>query len=222
MYSNKLVAAIKTGGKVLREFGDVVLIPFGTEYSILLKNKNSVRASVKIEIDGKDVSEGASIIINPNDDVEIERFIRNGNLSKGNRFKFIERSLDIENFRGVSPEDGLIRIEFKFEEIQYGLPVARRVSYQSKSWNTQCSSFAASAGITAPGSISDQKFETVKPFALSHKSQVIILRLQGHLDNKYISKSITTRSKNRCQTCGLECKSDAKFCSNCGTSLQII
>jgi hypothetical protein len=66
MYSNKLVAAIKTGGKVLREFGDVVLIPFGTEYSILLKNKNSVRASVKIEIDGKDVSEGASIIINTN------------------------------------------------------------------------------------------------------------------------------------------------------------
>ena len=43
MYNNKLVAAIKSNGKVLREFGEEVYIPFGSEYSILIKNLHSVR-----------------------------------------------------------------------------------------------------------------------------------------------------------------------------------
>jgi hypothetical protein len=52
MYSNKLVASIKSNGKILREFNDKVYVPFGTEYSILIKNLNTVRASVNIFVDG--------------------------------------------------------------------------------------------------------------------------------------------------------------------------
>jgi hypothetical protein len=106
MYSNKLAVAIKANGKVLREFEDSVYLPFGSEYSIFIKNKNSVRASVKIEIDGADVTEGVSLVVNPNDEIELERFIKNGNLRAGNRFKFIERSGAIERHRGIGVDDG--------------------------------------------------------------------------------------------------------------------
>ena len=37
MYANKLVASLKANGKILREFKDNVYIPFGSEYSFLLK-----------------------------------------------------------------------------------------------------------------------------------------------------------------------------------------
>jgi len=114
MFNNKLVACIKSNGKVLREFKDVIYIPFGSEYSIYLKNLNSVRAEVNISIDGKDVCPDG-LVINANSEVNIERFIKD--LNTGNRFKFIERTGNIENHRGIQAEDGLIRISFKFEKV---------------------------------------------------------------------------------------------------------
>lgn len=115
MYHNKLAVALKSAGRVLREFKDTVYVPFGTEYTILIKNLNTVRASVTIEIDGQDATENVSLIINPKEELELTRFIKNGNLNAGNRFKFIERSANIEQHRGVGVEDGLIRVEFEFE-----------------------------------------------------------------------------------------------------------
>ena len=95
MYNNKLAMAVKVNGKVLREFkeGDNFksYIPFGSEYSIYIKNMNSVRALVSISIDGEDVADGDQYVVNANSTLEIERFMRNGNLNEGNRFKFIER-----------------------------------------------------------------------------------------------------------------------------------
>ena len=122
MYSNKLACCVKSNNKVLREFEDQVYLPFNSEYSIFIKNKNSVRASVKIEIDGVDVTEGVSLIVNPNDEIELERFIKNGNLLEGNKFKFIQRSENIEKHRGIKAEDGLVRIEFQFEKIYQQYP----------------------------------------------------------------------------------------------------
>jgi len=117
MYNNKLAVAIKSNGKVLREFGESVYVPFGTEYSILIKNLNSVRALVRISIDGTDVGDGEEFVIPANDSVEFERFIKNGNMKKGNRFKFIERTSNIEEHRGIDIEDGLVRIEYEFEKV---------------------------------------------------------------------------------------------------------
>ena len=114
MFSNKMVACLKANNKILREVKDTVLVPFGSEYSIYLKNLNSVRAEVNITIDGKDVCpEG--LVVNANSEVNIERFIKD--LNTGNRFKFIERTGNIEKHRGVGAEDGLIRIAFKFEKV---------------------------------------------------------------------------------------------------------
>ena len=116
MYQDRLAIAVKTNGKVLRERGDTVFIPFGSESTLFIKNMNSVRALVSIEIDGTEATEGTRLIVPANGSIELERFIKGGNLDKGHRFKFIERSEKIENGpRGIKAEDGLIRVEFEFE-----------------------------------------------------------------------------------------------------------
>lgn len=116
MYSNKLAAALKANGKVLREFKDTVYIPFGSEYSIYLKNLNTVRALVNVYIDGDNIVEGG-LVLNAGQELDLQRAIRNGNLTEGNALKFIERTGKIEDHRGIKLEDGLIRIEFQFEKV---------------------------------------------------------------------------------------------------------
>jgi hypothetical protein len=116
MYNSKLVASIKANGKVLREFKDTVYIPFGSEYSILLKNLNTVRALINIYIDGDNIVPGG-LVLSAGQEIDLERAIRGGNLTEGNKFKFIERTGKIEDHRGVKMEDGLIRVEYQFEKI---------------------------------------------------------------------------------------------------------
>jgi len=119
MYNEKLIASIKVNGKILREIKDTVFMPFGSEYSFLLKNLNTKRAVVNIFIDGDNIVEGG-LVIDPGREIDLERSIRNGNLTAGNKFKFIERTAAIENGpRGIKLEDGLIRVEFQFE--RYGV-----------------------------------------------------------------------------------------------------
>jgi hypothetical protein len=128
-YSKQVVAAIKVAGKVLRETGDAVAIPFGSEYSIFIKNLKSVRIQVRVSIDGEDATGGTWLIVEPNRPLELERFIRNGNFERGNRFKFIERTKQIEEHRGVGAEDGLVRIEYKTEHVEVEVP---RIHYYDK------------------------------------------------------------------------------------------
>ena len=116
MYKSKMAAAIKVNGKVLREFKDTIYIPFGSEYAVTLKNLHTTRAVVNVFIDGENAVPGG-LVVDPGRTVDLERWIKNGNLSEGNRFKFIERTSAIENGpRGVKLEDGLIRIEFQYEQ----------------------------------------------------------------------------------------------------------
>lgn len=116
MYNSKLVAAIKVNGKVLRELKETVQLPFGEEYSIFLKNLNSVRVSIKISIDGKDMLDGDTLILLPHQELDLKRSL-NGNNNVGNAFKFIERTEGIEKVKGIGAEDGLIQIEYQFEKV---------------------------------------------------------------------------------------------------------
>lgn len=117
MYQDKFVVAIKVGGKVLRETKDLVHLPFGSEFSVLVKNLNSRRAKFTLDIDGTNVLDGTEIIVNGNSEVEMKRFIRNGNMNEGNAFKFIERTAAIEDGpRGIKVDDGVVRVEFWFEK----------------------------------------------------------------------------------------------------------
>ena len=115
MYESKLVASLKANGKILREFKDTVYIPFGSEYSFLLKNLNTTRALINVFIDGEDMTPGG-LVLNAGQEVDLERSIKGGNLTEGNRFKFIERTGTVEQHRGVKLEDGLVRIEFQYEK----------------------------------------------------------------------------------------------------------
>lgn len=113
MYNNKLTAAIKVDGKILRESQDTVYLPFGSEFSIFLKNLDTKTALVRVSIDGNDVT-SSGLVLGPSAEVNLERFI-GANLNTGNRFKFIERNAAVEQHRGIQAEDGLVRIEYQFE-----------------------------------------------------------------------------------------------------------
>lgn len=278
MYSNKLAVAVKSNGKVLREFKDTVFLPFGAEYSLLIKNLNTVRAIVHINIDGKEVVDGG-LVVNANSEIELERMVTT-NLNEGNRFKFIERNDAVEQHRGVKLEDGIVRIEYQFEDLtRYRHPVLtytaqpspywtndilvgssvtqsmsptsssvlRHASSNNMSWTASgataksfeghpgvaCSDGAQlnnfveqgynDAGITVPGSVSNQKFSKVSDFKVLPEQHVMIFKLLGETpDNEPIRKPVTVKAKPKCVTCGKQNKASAKFCSTCGTALTVI
>lgn len=270
MYKSSLAVAVKNNGKVLREFNkDTVFLPFGSEYSILVKNLNTVRALVHITIDGQNMTKDG-LVVNAGSEVELERKITE-NMNKGNKFKFIERNDAVEQHRGVKLEDGVIRIEYQFEKVYNYQPlyyvsptvwyggsgiyvgdivtgsttsttgsVLRNASMNATSTSTTsynaadsvhpgvaCNDFVEQgfndAGITVPGSQSNQKFNTVWSFPLEYEKHVMIFKLLGETpDNEPIRKPVTVKAKPKCVTCGKQNKANAKFCSHCGTSLQVI
>ncbi len=113
-YADKFVAEVKQGGKILRVKDGAVYLPYGSEYSLLLKNLNSRRSSVKVSIDGEDVLDNHSLVLDPNCSTELQGFLR-GNVAR-NSFRFINKTKEISDHRGDRADDGLIRIEFAFEK----------------------------------------------------------------------------------------------------------
>lgn len=254
-YRDHLVAVIKANGRILSEVDSTFTIPFGSEYSVLLKNLNSVRIQVAVSIDGVNVTEGTRLIIQPNADLELERFIKNGNLQAGNRFKFIERTGAIEAHRGIQVDDGLVRVEAWTEYIQPMLTVPIVHYYNPALWENrqpvfrsfqttttssapvanatyQMSCFAGQAlhdaslnndaGLTVPGSESNQQFAPTSGFALESQSRVIVLKLRGQVAGRKVVKAVTVKCKPQCVTCGKKNDPRSRFCAQCGTALTIL
>ena len=239
MYESKMAAAIKVKGKVLREFKDTVHMPFGGEYSILLKNLNTTRAVVNVYIDGEDQAPGG-IVINAGQEIDLERSIKNGNLTEGNRFKFIERTGAVEAYRGIGIEDGLVRIEFQFEQPrpivnrswlqasgssgiypQSGILRSSTADWAGPAGSVNCSATSYSAndaGITVPGSKSEQRFTTTYIDTLETAKHSMVFKLLG---GEAVKEAITVKHKPKCTSCGKQNKAHAKFCVECGTALEI-
>jgi hypothetical protein len=77
-------------------------------------------------------------------------------------------------------------------------------------------------GITVPGSKSEQKFQTTYMGALEAEKHTIVLKLLGELnDGAKILSPVTVHHKPKCVTCGKQNKAHAKFCTECGTALEI-
>lgn len=181
MYESKMAAAIKVKGKVLREFKDTVYVPFGSEYSILLKNLHTTRAVVNVFIDGDNMVPGG-IILNAGQEVDLERSIKNGNLNEGNKFKFIERSGAVEQHRGIELEDGLVKVEFQFEQPSrpitwtstpsWGGVYASGASGSSYNVNGVMRSVDFSAGEAMKASATSATDATLKSMNISNTSQV--------------------------------------------------
>lgn len=283
MYNNKLAMAIKVNGQVLRETGsskDEVFLPFGSEYSILLKNLETVRVQASIFIDGKDIGDGTKFVVEPNSEIELERFLPNGNKSRGNRFKFIERTDAVEQHRGIKIDDGLVRVEYQFEQKVHNEYVTRTHYYDDwkpRPWPTipypvnpwpkgpyypevwfgsvggsdsllnngiSCNYMATSAclgggtssctsfgetldndvGITAPGSISEQSFYTVNSFALNATQYTMVIKLRGQKTGSTakVVHPVTVKHKPKCTMCGITNQPWARFCSQCGSSVELV
>jgi len=85
VYSNKFVMCILVNGQIAKEFPNgTTLIPFGSEYTIRFRNKNSRKAVVKFSIDGEDAG-GQGYIIPANDHIDIKRYAH-----KDVAFKFVD------------------------------------------------------------------------------------------------------------------------------------
>jgi len=306
MYKNQLAVAIKHNGKILRENKDLVQLPFGSEFSVLVKNLNSRRVKFTLHIDGTDVLDGQEIIVNANSETEMKRFIRNGNMNEGNAFKFIERTAAIEDGpRGIKVDDGIVRVEFWFEQekptvtttvhhhydewhyrhpikhtfwsypytysdgpmygvssasgstadlqnvklgsattdvktkgimrgmtsnasasVSGGTATAYNVSSNAAQSTPTMDSFSApevnEAGITVPGSKVEQKFTAVYGFNAETASHVIVLRIAGKVGAVEVATPVTVKTKPKCETCGKVNKATSKFCSGCGTSLELL
>ena len=289
---NKVVACVKVNGKILREDKNVVTLPFGSEYSVFIKNLNPVRIKVRVSVDGTDATEGCWLIVEPNSNLDLERFIKNGNMDRGNRFKFIERTKEIEEGpRGIKSDDGLIRIEYQVEVVKpkpivveehhhhhhhdhwdfpvYPKPYDPWYPYGRPRWESNLTksstplrsnslrpsassgeksvesfrSFVSDAaqdfslsddsvvvagagpindqGITVPGSESNQSFRWVSGFETG-ASEVIVLQLRGKIAEQPVVKAVLVETKLTCVTCGKTSKSTEKFCSKCGTALEIL
>jgi hypothetical protein len=243
MYNAGLVCVVKSNGKILREDKDVCFLPFNSEYSLLIKNLETRNVLVKISIDGQDVLDGNSLIIHPNNEIELEGFMK-GNVSK-NKFKFIKKTKEISDYRGDRIDDGIVRIEYQFEKEFVPIPQITRWYFNSNQYSdpyyttsnplnnilcsTTCnynsvvseSQVQNDNGITVKGSEVNQSFTYGNIGCLEDNKRVIILRLIGIKDSgKIIEKPLIIQSKKICKTCGKKSKSHLKFCSNCGTFLE--
>lgn len=118
-YSNKFVLSILADGNVIKEKanGDV-LIPFNTEYSIRLRNKNNRKCAVQLFVDGEEATTAGKIIIPAHDSVDLERWLHDNH--KGKKFKFVDlQSTEAQDF-GKDQSDvygnGIIEARFFLEK----------------------------------------------------------------------------------------------------------
>jgi hypothetical protein len=249
MYYKNFVVAIKTGGKILKDHKGEVLLPFKSEYSLVLKNLNSVRACASISIDGRDVLDGKRIIVPANSSVELERFL-DGCDNSGHKFKFIEMTDKIAAHRGETIDDGIVRVEFWFEQPLFALTTTywdnsftpyisytRPRVYDNVNTtatfpdhvvsSTSCyanvarqASFTYDSGITVSGAESKQGFQTGHIGTLESTSSVIVIRLAGEHGAIKVTKPVTRTSTIECNTCGTRNKSWYSYCNECGNNLH--
>jgi len=250
VYKNNFVVVIKCDGEILREKnGSEVYLPFGSEYSILLKNKDARRAVVSVELDGVDVSNGNRFILGGNESQEIKGFMRN--TSETNRFKFIKKTEEIKDHRGDRVDDGLLRVGYQFEKIKqtqfdtlvYTNPVypiwgdygasksspsvvdnySQNIFYTScinDSINLSNVSNVSDEGITVKGSKIKQDYTYDTIGELDGDITTIVLQLKGKIEKNKIKKAVTVKTKVECEICGRKNKFKNNFCYNCGTYLN--
>lgn len=243
-HSNNFVLAIKDqNGRVLRESDGKVYLPFHSEYSLRLKNLGHVRAACAVTIDGTDVLGGRDLIIDPHDTTDLERFVIDGRLDSGNRFKFVP----VNDNRVQDPssrDNGFVEVKFWEECVPYCPPSS---NFITKSWPPQSDPFVKyycdagsptftsdtplramnmssccfsaqvpdMAGATVEGSHSSQQFHSIGGFNKSAMCTILRLRLVAANESRTVED---TRVKY-CGFCGVRNAYNNKYCGNCGAKI---
>ena len=233
VYRKDFIVVLKHNGRILREIDDTITLPFGSEYSIILKNLSTRKAAAKITVDGQDVLNGYEVIVDADSSTEIKGFMSDTTIK--NKFKFIEKTEEISNFRGDKIDDGIVRVTYRFEEP----PKPQLLDHINAYWAVDskrplrstygasdlickcCTSEFSNNGITVKGSETSQDFNVVYKYNFESNYNVIVLKIQGRRPNtgKAVNKPILTKTKKQCPTCGRHWRSSNKYCGNCGTYL---
>jgi hypothetical protein len=234
MHNNGFVLAVKDSNKkILRELSGRVFLPFYSEYSLFLKNINSVRAVCSVSIDGTDVLGGEELIVGAGESIDLERFLADGNLTLGRKFKFVPLS-DSKVQDPSSSENGLIEVRFWKEKSTYVQPLLYRnvISKNIDASQLYCSgpcgmssfdsipvsynaSFASN-GATVEGDVSRQTFSRTSFEGKDGESTILRLALVGREETLTVEQ---TRSIH-CTHCGRKSSISDNFCGKCGTKLD--
>ena len=244
MYANGFVVAIKNdSGQVLRESSDQeVFLPFGSEYTILLKNKNDRKAVAEIQIDGTNALGDRRIIIPAYGEAKVERFCIDGDLSAGRKLKFVSaESGEVQD--PTSGENGIVQVKFWLEKpqpqgnmyystilrsgdspMQFGSDGSRgfakgvnlRASDASSvSFSSACEQICmpdSDVGATVEGRHSGQVFSEGHTGPLEFHSTTITLRMKGSKTPVTVQSSRTSY----CTNCRGTVKRSDNFCGKCG------
>jgi len=189
--------------EMVEDSKDRVAIPFGSEYKLRLKNTNDRRCSVKVSIDGCNVSALGDVVVDSNGNIDLERFI-DASLTEGNKFKFVALD-DPAVDDPTKAENGLIEATFtlekKQEAIEYIVPqwdfYIGVTNYYINCASTLCSA-STEAGATVQGRESSQGFRKVS-FDGEEESVTLRLWIRG-ITNDY---GITTSESHATHTTDL-------------------
>ncbi len=186
----------------VREIDGIAVVPFDSEYEILIKNDNNRRCTAKVTIDGTDISSLGDFIISANGALNLERFVTES-LTECKRFKFVP----LDNPAVDDPtrkENGIVRVELKLEKKYIYPRIIYPVEYPNCDsmlyWDWETSSnipcdgvngldfiwdnckitlcSASMPGATIAGSESNQRFYEAD-FNAEDKTVVLELKLMG-------------------------------------------
>ena len=230
-FRNGYVAVIMQNGRPVRQQAGTCILPFGSEYQILLKNKTLGRVRADIFIDGAPASD-SSYIIDAHSSSLIKRFALDGDLEKGNAFKFVkkeetESEVDSSNF-----DFGIIEVKFypecpsyQFNNWPGNLIIEKGPDYYGAEFTVGTRTgdpmpkspevYACTTpqvGGTVQGQAVAQQFTATDWAGDLWASTVIRIKLMG-------PKVHETGSTRYCTVCGNEIDRIWKFCTSCGTQL---
>lgn len=246
VYQDKFVVTVLVNGQVMPEQGNVVAIPFGSEYSLRFRNKNNRRAVVKFTIDGEEASDGGYIIAaygQRGDVIDIKRFA-----AKDVAFRFAAvDSPAATDFGKNGPDDGtkgLIEAKFYLEKIAVPktvVPLKRRIGAGGTIPHSTCCTpprfpllpegpqldYAVETelqtGVTVEGNATGQQF-TIESIDIEPNYQTIVVVLRGYNPDR--TNPINTlpsplQTTTHCTHCGAKrLRVSDHFCGQCGTRLN--
>jgi hypothetical protein len=186
----------------------VVALPFGSEYSLRLRNKSGKRALANIFIDGEAISDNnEGVIIDAHSYVDVDRFI---NVKK--KLKFVsEKSSAAADFgKTNNNSNGIVKVEWRLEankpscalrshtiiETTYPpwYPCPKWVPYPKPykpyicpSWTVVCcddygqlKNMETISGCTVEGSVSKQDFDYEQFITQTGAPTITIITLKGY------------------------------------------
>lgn len=110
MYKEGFATAVLVDGRVVREENGISRIPFGTEYTVRLKNKYPEPVAADVFIDGKLVNEAGHLFVPGNGTVDLDRWIFKDKTDR--KLQFVKLTEGGKGVEANEQENGVIEVRF--------------------------------------------------------------------------------------------------------------